>query len=385
MAEQQRELQSGDLVWADRSGKGLPYNHCGIYEGSGYIIHFASPSAAEKNLENAVVHRAKFEEFRDGSPVKVVDLGGTFSPEETVHRARMCIGMRGYNAVTFNCDHFATWCKTGVYRSMQMRDAKILLKEINNPVTDIVCDIHDIAEMFKASRLNTGYEEREAEILDTLETNAYMTETIPPVPVSLPVPVSNEEAIPAGYQVIVGENEGESDDDLPPARNPWYERLGDSLKGLTFPVAGALETLKNSGKLPVLRNVDFHHMGAKVRNVIDNIVTAIKVFTGRLTPEQAYEERLNNETALAGQIVQQKQKQPVKAGLLQVFGKIGSTVKHVVQQAITRFSSPRAQAAIKTGVQKIGMSIAGGIRSFWQKARETTKSFFGKVKQFFFS
>ena len=27
-----REPKPGDVIWADRNVKGLPYNHCGIYE-----------------------------------------------------------------------------------------------------------------------------------------------------------------------------------------------------------------------------------------------------------------------------------------------------------------------------------------------------------------
>ena len=38
-----KEPKPGNVIWADRISKGLPYNHCGIYEGGGYVIHFAAP------------------------------------------------------------------------------------------------------------------------------------------------------------------------------------------------------------------------------------------------------------------------------------------------------------------------------------------------------
>merc|ERR1711860_367465 len=42
-----------------------------------------------------------------------------FSQEETVYRALWAVGKRGYNCQTFNCEHFAAWCCTGVAVSMQ--------------------------------------------------------------------------------------------------------------------------------------------------------------------------------------------------------------------------------------------------------------------------
>lgn len=43
-----------------------------------------------------------------------------YSPQETVERARSCIGQRRYNLLTQNCEHFAVWCKTGVEKSEQI-------------------------------------------------------------------------------------------------------------------------------------------------------------------------------------------------------------------------------------------------------------------------
>jgi cell wall-associated NlpC family hydrolase len=58
--DEKLELKPGDLIWANRMGIGLPYNHCGIYEGAGYVIHFASREGSETNPESAVVHRTTF-------------------------------------------------------------------------------------------------------------------------------------------------------------------------------------------------------------------------------------------------------------------------------------------------------------------------------------
>ena len=40
-----------------------------------------------------------------------------------VERARSQIGSREYNLVFFNCEHFARWCRTGVYESDQVNSA----------------------------------------------------------------------------------------------------------------------------------------------------------------------------------------------------------------------------------------------------------------------
>ena len=151
-----QELRPGDLLWVDRSVKDLPYNHCGIYEGEGYVIHFASPEGSEINPENAVVHRASYEKFKYGCPVKVLDLEGSKSADETLRRARSLIGKKGYNLLTFNCDHFATWCKTGEYRSIQVDEVKaVLRKSIGGSITEMICTFHDIAEILTAPRMET--------------------------------------------------------------------------------------------------------------------------------------------------------------------------------------------------------------------------------------
>jgi hypothetical protein len=380
-----RELKPGDLIWADRSAKGLPYNHCGIYEGAGYVIHFASPEGSETSEETAVVHRAAFEHFKDDCLVKVIEIGNSFSAEETIRRAQSCFGMQGYNFLTFNCDHFATWCKTGVYRSIQVDKVKTVLKELDSSLADIICEMHDMAEMLEPQRLDKVLPAHKNEIEDTLETNSFITETIPPVP-------DDKNDIQADYEIMESEpcpqdetkeddGDGNEDGGLPPAKKAWYEKVGNVLKSLTYPVSGALEYVKRKGLIPALQNVNFLHLGAKVRNVIDNVVTNIKVFTGRMTKEQAYQERMNNETALAGYKIAQKQKQPIKETLKQTFGVIGSTIKHLVLQSVTRIVPAPIREAIKVGAQTIGTTVVSGIKAFAQKAVQGVKSFGGWLKR----
>jgi len=87
---------------------------------------------------------------------------------------------------------------------------------------------------------------------------------------------------------------GDEDDpegDRPPPKRPWYERVGNVLKALTYHISVGLEFLKV--KIPILRPIPFAAIDSKVRNVIDNVVTTIKVFTGHITKEEAVEECMN--------------------------------------------------------------------------------------------
>jgi len=131
------------------------YHHCGIYEGEGYVIHFAAKKGHEISSENAVIQRTTFEHFKNGCPVKVIDLVGGFPPNETLRRARSRLGEKGYDLATNNCDHFAVWCKTGEHRSIQVDGVKATLGaidfgEIGSPIVKMIFAAHEIAEAIKA-------------------------------------------------------------------------------------------------------------------------------------------------------------------------------------------------------------------------------------------
>jgi hypothetical protein len=60
----------------------------------------------------------------DSKPVeRVTDHSDAcFARELVARRALACIGMKGYNWISRNCEHFARWCATGVGRSKQSTD-----------------------------------------------------------------------------------------------------------------------------------------------------------------------------------------------------------------------------------------------------------------------
>ena len=51
-----------------------------------------------------------------------------YSPQETVERARSCIGQGEYDLLTQNCEHFAMWCKTGAKESAQVERLEEILQ-----------------------------------------------------------------------------------------------------------------------------------------------------------------------------------------------------------------------------------------------------------------
>ena len=111
-------INPGDVVYVDR---GL-YKHYGVYAGGGKIIHFAPLAGNEINAENAVVHETELNNFlKGGMPETDRKSRAQFSPPEIVNRARSQIGNKGYNLVFYNCEHFAQWCKTGVFESNQVK------------------------------------------------------------------------------------------------------------------------------------------------------------------------------------------------------------------------------------------------------------------------
>jgi len=105
----------------------------------------------------------------------IIDIGNRLPVEETLRRARKCIGKRGYNLAAFNCNHFAYWCKTGKYRSIQVTQVKTVLRELDHPLADVIVETVELEEMRQAQRLDPG---QVKEIVDTIETTKYTTDLV---------------------------------------------------------------------------------------------------------------------------------------------------------------------------------------------------------------
>jgi hypothetical protein len=108
-------LRVGDKlrVWDPRG-----FWHCGIVLdgtpfGSVVIAH---------NRKSAGVERTTLEQFSQGRPVELESrvAGNARAQAEVVRRAIEHIG-RGYDLLSFNCEHYVSYAQTGVASSPQLQ------------------------------------------------------------------------------------------------------------------------------------------------------------------------------------------------------------------------------------------------------------------------
>ena len=85
--------------------------HHGIDLGDGTVAHY---------LEGREILRSALDDFSQGQPVSVVPHTQCSPQGVTLRRAMSRIGEQNYNLLFNNCEHFATWCKTGRHRSGQV-------------------------------------------------------------------------------------------------------------------------------------------------------------------------------------------------------------------------------------------------------------------------
>ena len=87
------------------------FNHHGIDLGDGTVAHY---------LEGREILRSSTDEFSQGQPLSVIKHADASPVRVTLQRAMSRIGEQNYNLLFNNCEHFATWCKTGRHRSGQI-------------------------------------------------------------------------------------------------------------------------------------------------------------------------------------------------------------------------------------------------------------------------
>jgi hypothetical protein len=124
-------MARGDQIYVMREFMGLPglYEHHGIDCGDGTVIHY-------RKTEVARISRTSMAEFAMGQPVYVKRYSTSYLPDVVVQRAESRIGESAYNLTTNNCEHFTTWCKTGVNESAQLRNFGLDVGKISLPGTD---------------------------------------------------------------------------------------------------------------------------------------------------------------------------------------------------------------------------------------------------------
>jgi hypothetical protein len=115
-------MARGDRLVTERrlTGCGPTYLHYGIDMGDGTVVH-TRPHRFERLWRGGSVVRTSHAEFANGQPVRVVnEPPAAFPPDEIAGRAERHVGREGYSPVIDNCEHFATWCATGMRQSRQV-------------------------------------------------------------------------------------------------------------------------------------------------------------------------------------------------------------------------------------------------------------------------
>lgn len=93
-----------------------PYQHHGIDCGDGYVIHFSRTRNIVRDTMSYFMSKSK-----DGIVYTYNHRPEECdSPSVVIHRAKSRLGKGGYNLVSNNCEHFASWCKTGHKKSKQI-------------------------------------------------------------------------------------------------------------------------------------------------------------------------------------------------------------------------------------------------------------------------
>jgi hypothetical protein len=107
-------------------GVGIVYNHHGIYLGAGEVMEFAGGV-------HPTVRRVSLRQFESRRPATLVPHAQLKSwtvdvpplpADEVVARARFLeeeVPAHWYNFFGFNCEHAASWCKTGLPESYQVK------------------------------------------------------------------------------------------------------------------------------------------------------------------------------------------------------------------------------------------------------------------------
>jgi len=108
-------MSRADHIFVKRTG----FTHHGIDCGDGTVIHYTGEVGKKVN---AAIRRAPVEEFLKGGRKRVRRYGKCDPPDVVIGRAEGRLDEAKYHLVWNNCEHFATWCKTGRARSGQVED-----------------------------------------------------------------------------------------------------------------------------------------------------------------------------------------------------------------------------------------------------------------------
>jgi hypothetical protein len=141
-------MTRGDQIYVMREWLNLQgvYEHHGIDCGDGTVIHYRKPSET--------IEQTSMETFTRGGRIYRRQYTVCYIAETAIARAQSRLGERQYNLLYNNCEHFATWCKTGNSQSLQIDNFIPVLKHLNpdglyNPIKQAILEAkpHDSSQL----------------------------------------------------------------------------------------------------------------------------------------------------------------------------------------------------------------------------------------------
>ena len=117
-------MARGDQIYVIRPFLNMDgvYQHHGIDCGDGNVIHYRK--------KKEIIQRTSMTTFTQGRTVYLRTYQTCYISEVVIHRAETRLGEQQYNLLFNNCEHFASWCKTGVSRSQQVENFMPLISQI---------------------------------------------------------------------------------------------------------------------------------------------------------------------------------------------------------------------------------------------------------------
>ncbi|MEO1620083.1 MAG: lecithin retinol acyltransferase family protein [Cyanobacteria bacterium J06632_3] len=124
-------MARGDQVYVYREIVGIPYEHHGIDCGDGTIIHYSKVGEAK-------IRRTSRASFARSNTIYTKKQTTAFISDNVIKRAESRLGEQRYDFFFNNCEHFATWCKTGRNECAQISNFGLRFEQMKLPqVTEL--------------------------------------------------------------------------------------------------------------------------------------------------------------------------------------------------------------------------------------------------------
>lgn len=127
------------FVW--QTFRGVPFQHHGVDMGDGTVVHFCNDNGGVAgpggDWTRFKICRTKIDHFspQGAAFVRTVQHSNPLDGETIRRRAERMVGRGGYDLMGNNCEHFASWCVAGRFRSRQVGVAAERLASIGTKAT----------------------------------------------------------------------------------------------------------------------------------------------------------------------------------------------------------------------------------------------------------